>query len=225
MHQFGSAYPDATFMQIGANDGSARDPLKLQIARRRWRGVMVEPVPYVFKRLAARYAGHPRIRLEQVAIAAQDGSLPFYHLREAEPNEKVWKYYHALGSFRREVLLTHDNFIPDIASRVVETQVRCTTLNSLWERSGWGDLDLLVIDTEGYDYEILRTVDFTSMRPRLVVYEHVHLSDEDGRAARELLKRHGYRLFEHGLDTAALDSTRLTARDEPLAKFMSEGGE
>lgn len=222
MQRFGVAHPEATFMQIGANDGVARDPLKLQISRRQWRGLLVEPVPYVFERLAARYGDHPRVRIEQVAIADHEGTMPFYHLRKAEPGEKVWEYYHALGSFRRDVLVSHDFLIPDIVDRVVETEVPCTTLANLWRRSGLGELDLLAIDTEGYDFEILRTVDFTTIRPRVVVYEHVHLSPTDRQSAQDLLRDHGYRFFEHGLDTAALDYTRLTAADKNIVKLFSK---
>lgn len=222
MQLFGAIHPDATFLQVGANDGKARDPLRVQIARRRWRGVMVEPVPYVFDRLTARYGSHPRIRLAQVAIADQVGTLPFYHLRQAAPGEKVWKYYHALGSFRRDVVLKHETLIPDIASRIVETPVACATIDGVWGRSGLGELDLLFIDTEGYDFEILRTVDFSALRPRLLVYEHIHLSPEDRRAAQELITAKGYWFFEHGLDTAALDATRLTAADAKLKKLFRE---
>jgi len=211
MQLFGASHPDATFVQVGANDGSARDPLRIQIRRRRWRGIMVEPVPYVFQRLANRYSGHPRVELEQAAIADRIDSLPFFHLREAEPGEQVWQYYHALGSFRREVLLKHRNFIPDIDERVVETRVPCTTLADLCARHGMPEIDLLFIDTEGYDYEILKTVDFERQRPRVVVYEHIHLNPGDRREARALLERHGYCSFEHGLDTAALDLTRIDA--------------
>jgi len=222
MQLFGAVYPDATFVQVGANDGMARDPLRTQIQRRRWRGVMVEPVPYVFKRLSARYGNHPRIKLEQSAIADREGVLPFYHLREALPGEEVWSWYHALGSFRREVVLSHQSFIPDIASRLVETEVPCTILSSLCERHGLAHVDLLFIDTEGYDYEVLRTVDFEARRPRVIVYEHIHLSADDRQNAQELLTRQGYWVFEHGLDTAALDSTRISAADKRLVNLFRE---
>ena len=37
----------------------------------------------VFERLRARYRGHPRVRLENSAIADREGMLPFYHLAQA----------------------------------------------------------------------------------------------------------------------------------------------
>lgn len=220
VYKFGAAYPEATFVQVGANDGVARDPLRIQVERREWQGIMVEPVPYVFKKLEARYGDHPRVQLEMSAIAEQPGVMTFYHLREATEGEAVWNWYHALGSFRREVVLSHKSFIPDIEDRLVETQVRCTDFDSLCRRGGLTHLDLLQMDTEGYDYQILRSIDLDTWRPRLVIYEHHHLSPGDRQAARDLLTSAGYLTFEHGLDTAALDATRLGSSDRALHKLF-----
>lgn len=220
VHRFGAAYPEATFVQVGANDGVARDPIRTQVERRRWSGIMVEPVPYVFKRLEARYGDHPRVQLEMSAVAENPGVLPFYHLREAKDGEDVWSWYHALGSFRREVVLSHKALIPDIEDRLTEIDVPCVNFNSLCERRGLMHLDLLQIDTEGYDYQVLRSVDLAVWRPRLIVYEHHHLSLDERRAARELLTTQGYLSFEHGLDTAALDSTRLGPADRAIHRLF-----
>lgn len=220
VHRFGAAHPEATFVQIGANDGVARDPLRMQVERRRWRGIMVEPVPYVFKRLQERYGDHPRVQLEMSAIAEQSGVLPFYHLREAREGEEVWQWYHALGSFKREVVLSHEGLIPDIEDRLTETAVPCTSFSSLCERHGLTHIDLLQMDTEGYDYQILRSIDLSIWRPRLIIYEHHHLAPDERRAARELLTTQGYLTFEHGLDTAALDGTRLGPADKSLHRLF-----
>lgn len=218
---FGRAHPDATFVQVGANDGVTLDPLRTQIERRRWTGIMVEPVPYNFERLAQRYGSHPRIQLEMCAIAEESGELPFYYIPEPEPGEEIWPWYHALGSFRREVLISHTMYIPDIEERVAEVKVPCKTFNSLCEERGLPHLDLLQIDTEGYDYEILRSVDLDSWRPRLVIYEHKHLNLADRESARKLLTDRGYLIAEFPLDTAALDSTRLGPEDEKLRELFT----
>jgi FkbM family methyltransferase len=206
MHRFGAAFPDASFVQVGANDGVSRDPLRMQISRRRWSGVMVEPVPSVFARLEQRYGDHPRIRLENSAITSSAGVLPFFALREPAPGEDVWPLYHTLGSFQRDVILSHKEFIPDIEDRLVETDVPCMTFEHLCEKHGLDRLDVLLIDTEGHDWTVLQTVDLARRQPGLIVYEHCHLPAEDAQAARAHLSEHGYVTFEHGLDTAALDA-------------------
>ncbi|MGH8461581.1 MAG: FkbM family methyltransferase [Stenotrophobium sp.] len=224
---FGKAYPDAVFIQIGANDGMALDPLRAEVVCRRWRGVMIEPVPYVFKRLHQRYGKHPRIKLVNAAIADRDGSLPFYALAEQKPGEEVWHWYHALGSFRKDVLLKHKYLIPDIEDRILEIQVGSLTFESLCRQTGITQLDLLQMDTEGYDYEIIRRVPFDKFRPKLILYEYQHLCAEDRTACRSLLHEQGYISFESGIDTVALDKTRIGASDKPLENLflsMSDTG-
>jgi hypothetical protein len=65
----------------------------------------------------------------------------------------------------------------------------------------------LLIDTEGHDWEILRSVDFARWRPRLVIYEHYHLSPVARSAAREHLGLVGYETMEEGFDTFCLDTS------------------
>ena len=61
-------------------------------------------------------------------------------------------------------------------------------------------LDLLQIDAEGYDYEILKTIDFDRIRPRFVNYERVLLLDEEP-ACRSMMRDAGYVLFDWDIDT------------------------
>ncbi len=57
MATFGRAYPDAQFIQVGANDGALHDPLRRELIRRNWRGIMIEPVPYVVRAPAGQLPG------------------------------------------------------------------------------------------------------------------------------------------------------------------------
>ncbi|MGH9185268.1 MAG: hypothetical protein ACRD0U_05570, partial [Acidimicrobiales bacterium] len=55
LRAFAAAYPAAFFIEIGSNDGEQFDHLKPFIRSRSWRGIMIEPVPYVFARLQRNY--------------------------------------------------------------------------------------------------------------------------------------------------------------------------
>jgi hypothetical protein len=59
-------------------------------------------------------------------------------------------------------------------------------------------------ETEGHDFEILRTVDFSRIRPALILYEHSHLGAHDQRACWRLLAAAGYRCRAGWADTLAL---------------------
>src|SRR5262249_55266635 len=76
LREFERASPEAFSIQVGSNDGEQHAPLRVAILRRRWHGIMIEPVPYVFQRLRANYGPlGDRIALENVAIGAVDGTV------------------------------------------------------------------------------------------------------------------------------------------------------
>jgi FkbM family methyltransferase len=229
LRAFAKAYPEAFFIEIGANDGKQHDHLRELIRRGSWSGIMIEPVPYVFERLRENIGEQEGIALENVAIADRDGPLPFYYLVEASPGERrqLPAWYHGIGSFSRDVVLGHAEYIPDIERRLVRTDVPCLTFDSLCQKHGVQGIDLLLIDTEGYDYTLIQSLDVAKHHPRLLIYEHFHLSPRDREACRAHVERQGYETMEEGFDTWCLDTrvddrlTRAWRRIRPAIPALS----
>jgi FkbM family methyltransferase len=219
LEEMARAHPQALFIQIGSNDGVQYDPLRKLILEQSWRGIMVEPVPYVYQRLKANY-GHlaGRVTLENVAVAAADGSLPFYHLRPVKDPaaEGLPGWYDGIGSFIRANVAKHVPYIPDIEQRIVTLDVEAVSFDTLCSRNGVTGLELLHMDTEGYDFELLKHIDFTRYRPRLVIYEHYHLNAQDRAACRSYLARHGYETMLEGMDTWAFNVRNLQPAESRL---------
>lgn len=210
---FAERRPAATFVEIGANDGVQHDHLRPFILEHEWRGVMVEPVPYVFERLRRNYGSIDRVELENAAIADRDGSLPFYYLRPPEPDEHgLPSWYDGIGSFSRDVVAGHAAHIPDIESRIVQAEVPAMTFESLCLKHRLTGLDLLLVDAEGYDHRILQNIDLAARHPTLLVYEHYHLEPGERRDCAGHVHEHGYETMEEGFDTWCLD----TAADPDL---------
>src|SRR5262245_12222347 len=68
-----SSEPGVTFVQIGAYDGVAGDPIRsLVLESNGWRGVMVEPQPSAFNRLRRNYSDQAS-RLTFLNVAISDG--------------------------------------------------------------------------------------------------------------------------------------------------------
>jgi FkbM family methyltransferase len=206
LEAFARANPRAFFVEIGANDGQHHDHLRPHIVGRQWAGILVEPVPHIFRKLVRNYDGFARLILENVAIAAEDGELPFYYLSEPDAGEeaRLPDWYDGIGSFSRDTLLTHTKDIPDLAERLVTEKVPTLTFDSLCARHGVSEVDLLIVDTEGYDWEIVKSIDFARWRPQLVIYEHFHLSPEARVACADRMQEHGYETLEEALDTFCL---------------------
>jgi len=186
------------FVQIGANDGVRFDNLYAFVTHRPCAGLVVEPLPDMFARLRANYADYPRILPVNKAIHATAALLPLFRVAPAAMG-RYEGWASGIASFDRDHLLKHGIAAEDVA---VE-QVECAPLMRLLEETAMLDADLLQIDTEGYDTEILRMIDFTRCRPHLIKYEHKNMTQPEQAANLQLLGAQGYRTVREGTDTVA----------------------
>ncbi|MCH9697571.1 MAG: FkbM family methyltransferase [Gammaproteobacteria bacterium] len=189
------------FVEIGSNDGKMFDPVYDFVKSGSWSGVMVEPIECYFKQLRENYKNSPNLILENVAISSKQEIREFYRIEDGHDFLPRWT--HGLGSFYKDVLLSHERVIPGLRKYIVTQQVECISFDDLLSRHSINHLDVLVVDTEGYDYQIIRQVDFETYQPAIVVYEHKHLDHSDQMASRELLASQGYTLEKHLGNTLA----------------------
>jgi FkbM family methyltransferase len=207
---FAELHPKAFFIEIGANDGEQLDPLAPYVRTLPWSGILVEPAPYIFERLRRNHAENERIALERAAIAESDGWQPFYCVVEVDDpvRQGLPEWYDSIGSFDRTTILGHGNEIPDIEDRLVRIDVPCMTFESLCRKHDVTRLDLLLIDAEGYDWNIIRSIDLSIRHPRLLIYEHEHLPEADRARCEGMVREAGYELAALGaLDTWCLDTS------------------
>jgi hypothetical protein len=86
-----------------------------------------------------------------------------------------------------------------VDSFVVSTEVTCLPLSEVLARHSIDRADLLLIDTEGYDWEVLRQVDLATLDPQVILFEHKHLSAQDRSRACAFLESR-YRCHDLGAD-------------------------
>lgn len=190
------------FIQIGANDGLINDPLVHLIRKYRWNGILIEPQSFVFQeKLAPLYKNHKGIFLENVAISKEKGSLP---LHIVSFSSKRWAT--GLASFVKESLIEKINngYIAQCAKQFGDTlpakreeyitQIMVPTLafSDLFEKYTVQKVDLLQIDTEGYDWEIIQLFPFKIFKPRIISFEIERLSDKELQDCRAFLSRLDY---------------------------------
>jgi hypothetical protein len=92
----------------------------------------------------------------------------------------------------------------EIRPYIVERNVVCLPLQDVLDRNQVDAIDLLHIDTEGFDYQVLSQVDIKRYKPSVILFEHHLLTDEEFVKARKLLRTTGYRLFQYGNDILAV---------------------
>jgi FkbM family methyltransferase len=187
--------PEFFFIQIGANDGESYDPINKMIRRYGWRGILLEPQPRVFRQLTDNYRGNDRLIFENAALAPVDGEMAFWTI----PGQT------GFGSFRKQVL--YRSGFKD--SQIMEEKVATISPATLLAKHNIGRVDLLQVDTEGFDFEIIKLIMATQIRPTIINYEHIHLSTTDRAECVSLLGGLGYKMMRagaYGIDTVAFRS-------------------
>jgi FkbM family methyltransferase len=193
------------FLQIGSNDGRFGDPLvRLIKMRGNWSGIFVEPVPYSFERLKQNYGTSEKFVFEQIAIGEAYETKTFYYVSEeakANLGDQLPPWYDQLGTFDRPHILKHLDGV--LEPYIVEVPIDCVPLVHVLDKHKVEKLDILHIDTEGFDYQVLKQFDLARYLPKVVLFEHKHLSEDEQAAADAMLLAQGYELFKVSGDTFA----------------------
>jgi FkbM family methyltransferase len=208
---------EPVFVKVGANDGISGDPVSdVLLAHEKWKGLLIEPVPFLFERLRKNFSDSQRYILEQVAIGAIPGKATFYYVDgkaiDSIPDLPFW--YDQLGSFNRDHIVKHLDGV--LTPFILECSVEVRPLPEVLKKNGIRDVHLLHIDAEGYDYEVLKTVDLASAPPAAILLEHKNLSDSDKAELLQHLRRHGYSVDDCGGDFFAVH------KKSPLAKLARD---
>ena len=174
------------FVQIGSNDGMSGDPIfHLLKENRSWKGLLVEPVPFLFNQLQGNYGTEERFSFENALVSNQEGEIPFYYLSPEDYAEigNDGDLYNQLGSLSKEHLI---EAIGVTKNYIKKELIKSYTLEALLKRHDVERVDLLHMDVESAKFAILKNVDLGKFTPRMIVLEHKHLLYRD---AFQLLKK------------------------------------
>jgi hypothetical protein len=131
--------------------------------------------------------------------------MPLYTLKDEFADLFVGDH-RMLASFDPEHILKHLTR-KEGPARVLEVrEIPCQTLAWLLDKHTVKAVDLLVIDAEGHDCEILKTVPFDRLKPSIIRFEHAHLSAAEKGECIELLNGLGYKVLAGGYDMTAFQS-------------------
>jgi FkbM family methyltransferase len=161
-------------------------------------------VPFIFDRLRKNFGDEKRFLLEQVAIGANIGQAAFFYVdakaAEVIPDLPIW--YDQLGSFNRNHITKHLDGV--LNPFILECIVEVRPLSEVLKKHGIRDVHLLHIDAEGYDFEVLKTIDLASEAPAAILLEQKNLTEADKVELRAHLRKHGYRVDDVGGDLFAV---------------------
>jgi FkbM family methyltransferase len=184
-----------TFIQVGAYDGLAADPLRRYIERCGWCGVMLEPQPGPAAQLRRLYKDNANIVILEAAVDSERVTRTLYTVEcDSLPN-----WAGGLASFDRRHILRHDYLLPNIEKFIRELRIQCIPFGEIIESQSWGrQLELLQIDAEGADGRILSLFPFDRLKPAIVHWEIKNMTKVEQEMALDLLCAHGYRIARSG---------------------------
>lgn len=194
---------DPYFVQIGAYNGMDGDPLYAFVSRGLLKGCLVEPQADMFEQLKANYRDVDGLTFRRAAIGSASRAQRLYRVK---PGTQGPPWLGQVASLRRDVLLKLQDVVPEIESAIMTEEVPTVTPDVLFSECGRHP-DVVVIDTEGYDFEIIKLLDLDRHAPHILHYEHKHLSPTDADACLRLLIDKGYRLVMNNQDTTACLTT------------------
>jgi FkbM family methyltransferase len=227
--------PDPFFIQIGGFDGVSFDPLRKHITTHNLCGLVVEPIPAYFQRLKELYVASPRVLPINCAISDEDGERKIWMFSpEAVEKGILPPHFAGISSFLMEDLLKpsgvlgrsspNEETLLVLKSLLKSVMVPCRTLKGLLDDYQVETVDILQVDTEGYDFSVLKLFDFERYKPKIVHYEHQHLNSEDTNKAEAYLRGFGYKLVRKDYDTLAIrdEDAGFRATDELILKQLAE---
>lgn len=202
------------YIQVGANDGVMADPVHRIAKADPWAGLLIEPHPAYFRRLADHYRGRAGMRLANVGISDAEGTLPLYHVaEEAMPLFPRW--LRGCASFSRDQLVfslrlaCRKRGIAFDEKHVAVTEVPVRRLDGLLAEQGIARADLMVIDVEGHELAVMRSLDLAALGLRGMLVECTDTNRAAQPAYVAALAAAGFSVYELGEDLCAFDPARL----------------
>ncbi|WP_339698766.1 FkbM family methyltransferase [Algoriphagus aquimarinus] len=185
-----------SFIQIGGNDGVSFDFLYSEVIKRDSYGLIVEPSPKYFKELENNYIDFKNIFLLKKAIFKSNSIVKLYEVN-SNGLKKIPDWGKGVGSIDKKNLTKNELSDDDID--VIEVE-GITFMDMLDNYPEFTSVNYLQIDTEGFDFEILKLIDFSKFQCDFIRYEKANLSLADLLESEVLLKKQGYQIVSDEYD-------------------------
>ncbi|HPO90823.1 MAG TPA: FkbM family methyltransferase [Victivallales bacterium] len=191
-------------IQIGANDGITFDPVHNFIIQNqeKVKAILVEPIEYSYNKLRENYKEYSNVITENIAIHKEKKEMTMY-LVNPEKLAKIPKWAGGTASFNLE----HHKLSKIPSEFIIEKKVSCITLNELLKKHDIQQLDILQIDTEGYDYDIIKSINFNVIKPSIIRFEHGYMDNimtkEKIIEILDILNKNGYQIIMESYDATA----------------------
>lgn len=130
---------------------------------------------------------NPIIENIVVSTDCENNKTKFYTCDKSIYPDSVGSNYSELSSIYYSHLIKHG--IRE--DGIIEKKIDCYNINELFEKYKIDSLDILFVDVEGFDYELIKSIDFTKFDIKKIYYENLHI---DNTQMISFLEQKGYKI-------------------------------
>ena len=175
--------------------------------------LLVEPVKSAFDQLEKNYSNYKNAKLINKAIDVVNGKKnifsvnpKYYDFYEKKYKSKDVSWLSVLASFHKEHLEYHGIK----SNHIQSTEIDCINFKELIEQNDFQKLDLLVVDTEGYDDVLITNfIQNIDIRP-IIILEWIHIKKNKAEELIELLKSNNYKFLKLNKDLICIQNNLLS---------------
>lgn len=150
---------DGTFVEIGANDGKTGS-FSFNLAKIGWYGLNCEPVPRLYELCKKNHAQHPNVKNIQIAAGEKKDIL---EIIDAD----------TLSTMDSDTLQLYlqTNWTKNSFKNTSRIKVNVDTLDSILKTNEISEIDLFILDVEGFEENVLKGFTIDSYKPKIIVIE------------------------------------------------------
>ena len=172
--------------------------------------LLVEPVPHNISAIKENLKEFKNIHLEPVAVASVRESKDFFFVKATSINKLKKHWASGIGSFNKNHLLNHrtKRFLIE-EDDIDKIPIQTVKFEDLIEKYTITEIDKILIDIEGYEYEILKDIDLKKVPINSILFEYKHFDgyQKTGEKLEEILKK----FEENNYKTSKVDEENILA--------------
>ena len=193
-----------SLVQIGANDGVSHDHLHNIIKKFQLKSLLLEPIKKYFLDLQNNYLNFDNVKIENSALSVNN-EIIFLYMVNPEYSNKYGTISSGISSFYKKHLIRHGIK----KKHIVQEKVNQISFDVLLQKYNFKSFDLLLIDTEGYDCQIVNDffLKIKKIRP-IIIFEWSHIKNSELEDTLYIIIKNNYSFFPIGDDVFCYPSEK-----------------